>query len=61
MSNSLTSESKVRGVYEQLRAFKKDHGDASVNSVIIHVGTNHLPLGNPVDVTKLQTDDPYKF
>lgn len=33
MSNSLTSESKVRGVYEQLRAFKKDHGDASVKNL----------------------------
>ena len=48
--NYSTGGSKVRGVYEQLWAFKKDHGDASVKSIIIHVGTNHRPRDNPLDV-----------
>ena len=29
---------------------KKDHGDSSLKSIIIHVGTNHLPRDNPVDM-----------
>ena len=48
--NYLTGGSKVREVYEQLRTFKKDHSDTRVKSMIIHVGTNHLPRNNPVDV-----------
>ena len=44
--------SKKRDLYEQLQAFKKDHDDASVKSIIIQVGTNHLP--------RVQTNDPYK-
>ena len=48
--NYLTGGSKVRDVYEQLGAFKKDHSDARVKSMIIHVGTNHVPRDNPVDV-----------
>ena len=50
--NYSTGGSKVPGVYKQRRAFEKNHGDASVKSIIIHVGTNHLPRDNPVDVAK---------
>ena len=45
-----TGGSNVRGVYEQHWAFKKDHGDASVKSIIIHVGTNCLPPESPVEM-----------
>ena len=48
--NYSASGSKVRDVYEQLRAFKKDHDDASIKSIIILAGTNHLLRYNPVDV-----------
>ena len=48
--NYSTGWSKVWDVYEQLRAFKKDHGDASVKLVLKHLGTNHKPRDNPVDV-----------
>ena len=54
--NYSTSGSKFRGVYEQLRAFKKVHGDTSVKQIIIHVETNHLPRDNPVDVAKKPAD-----
>ena len=37
-------------MYQQLRAFKKDHGDASLKPIIIQAGTNHLPRDNTVDV-----------
>ena len=40
----------MRGVYEQVRGFKKDHSNDSVELIIIHVGTNHLPRDNAVDV-----------
>ena len=48
--NYSAGRSKVRGVYEQLRAFKKNHGNASVKSIIVHVGTNHPLQENTVDV-----------
>ena len=60
--NYSTGGSKVRGVYDQLRAFKKDHGVTSVKLIIIHVETNDLLRDNPVDVANknLQTDGPCK-
>ena len=48
--NYSAGRSKVRGVYEQLRAFKKNHGNTSVKSIIVHVGTNHPLQENTVDV-----------
>ena len=42
----------MRGVSEQFRAFQKDHDDASVRSIIIHVGINDLPRDNQMNVAK---------
>ena len=46
----MTGGSKVRDIDEQQQAFKKDHGNVSVISVLIHFGTSHLPRDNPEDV-----------
>ena len=41
---------KVRGVYEQMRTFR-DHQEAAVSNVIIHVDINHLSRGHSCDIT----------
>ena len=53
--NYSTGRSQVRGIYEQIRALKKDHGNVSLKSITIHVGTNHLRRHN-TDVTKKIAD-----
>ena len=48
--NYSTGGLKARGVCKQLRVFKKDHRNANVKSIVIHVVANHLPRDNLVDV-----------
>ena len=48
--NYLTGGSKVQSIYKQPQAFKKDHGNASLKSMIMHFGINHLLRGNLMDV-----------
>ena len=48
--NYSTGGLKARGVCKQLRVFKKDHRNASVKSIVIHAGANHLSRDNVVDV-----------
>ena len=48
--NYSTGGLKARGVCKQLRVFKKDHCNACVKSIVIHVGANHLSRDNLVDV-----------
>ena len=44
--------SKVRGAYDQIRRFHAEHENANVNTIILHIGTNHLPRDKPEDTAR---------
>ena len=44
--------SRVKGIYDQIRKFQNEHERATVDKIILHIGTNHLPYEQPMNVAQ---------